>query len=120
MRTNCDDKTLALISFFAMVTLLSLLCIFIYFGGNEMDNKAKLCTILFIIVIAVAACCCILFSKPAKKNVCKIECSDVYILYKDKKFKTCRIQFFNSLGDMMNDKLSETKIFIVSDENLSE
>ena len=112
-----NNKNIQLIAFFAMVAMITLLCIFLYFGGNEMEKLQKGFAIGSIVLIAICASLCIAFAKPVEK---KIEGSEIIIVRTRKKdSKTLRIQCFDSLADMMNGNASTTKICILSDVNTS-
>ena len=116
-----NDK-LVTCSFLSMTFLLTLLCIFFYFGENVMEVCEKLIAIIFVALTAICACLCIGFSKSEKTD-CEslyIEDAGLYILYKGKKknSKICRVQYFNSVDDLIKEKPEITKIHISNDTNI--
>lgn len=109
-------------SFLSMTLLLTLLCIFFYFGENVMEVCEKLIAIIFVALTAICACLCIGFSKSEKTD-CKtlyIEDAGLYILYKGKKKnpKICRVQYFASVDDLNKEKPEITKIHIANDTDI--
>ena len=112
-----ESKTVSLTAFFAMLFSLTMLCIFLYFGGCEMDCCEKLIIAIIIGVITAIVSLCVLCCCDSKTDSCAkslyVEDAGVYILYKDKKkTKFCRVQYYDSVSDLEKSKEKTCRIFI--------
>ena len=118
-----ENKNISLVAFIAMVFSLTLLCIFLSFGGCEMSCCGKIVSAIIIgIITAIASfsilCCCDDKTYSCKKPL-YVEDTGAYILYKSKKkTKICRVQYYDSVADMENSNDNTSKIFIMEGTNI--
>jgi len=118
------NKNIVNISFFSMLFSLSLLCIFLYFGENEMKYCEKLIVSVFIGVIAVLAIICICASSgknaPNYKEQLYVDEAGVFVLYSGKKnSKICHIQYYESVEELKNFCSKQSKIYIKPNVEIS-
>ena len=118
-----ENKTISLVAFLAMVFSLTLLCIFLYFGGCKMSCCCKIVSAIIIGIVTAIVSFCIFYCCDNKSYSCKkslyVEDTGVYILYKaKKKTKFCRVQYYDSVSDMENSKDNTSKIFITEGTNI--
>lgn len=104
-------------AFFTMLFLLSLLCIFLYFGGNEMKCCEKIIISIFIGVIAVLAIICVWFSNDKKESLCQetlyVDDAGLFVLCSGKRNpKICHIQYYESVEELKKCSSKLSKIYI--------
>lgn len=111
-----ESKNIPVIAFLAMLFSLTLLCIFLYFGGCEMTCCKKIVLAVVIGIITSVISLCVLCCCECKPRACQeplyVEDAGVYIIYKGKKkHKFCCVQYYESIAEIEG-KSKATRIFI--------
>lgn len=123
MKNLNESNDMLNVVFFSMLFSMTLLCIFLYFGGEEMSCCEKICASILIVAIAVFGVICIfkinVREKLCYKDAIYVEDAGLYVLYKDKnKPKICQIKYFEKLEDLQKNNPKITRIHIKSGSSI--
>jgi|GEM_PF-5236256 len=112
-----NDKKLQACCFFSMLSMITVLCILLKFGGNEMKCCQTLIISILIGLIAIAAIACIWCCDKNQTALCSktlfVDDAGLYAMYNGKKKGTiCCIQYYDSIKFLSEDKAMPTRIYI--------